>query len=100
MIPAFILAVLCLLLTGFCIWKVCAVMDKLRQAAERDQQFHMAEREAAFRREKFLITVLLQGDPKLADAISKLAPGDQMPEIEFMGTLPGVGEAMFSRKPV
>lgn len=101
MAPVFIIAFLCLVclgLAGFCVWKMSGVVDKLRQAMERDQQYRMTEREAAFRREKFFIAVLLKNDPQLADAISKLAPDEQMRDLDFMTNLPGVGEVMCSRK--
>ncbi len=103
MAPVFVIAflgVLCLAMAGFCVWKLGESAERHQKALEKEQNYRFAEREAAFRREKFLITVLLKNDPQLANTLSKIpAEEQQMPDIE-LGMLKGYGEALLSRRPL
>jgi hypothetical protein len=94
-----ILAILCLLLAGFCVWSMGRMLDKTRESLAFEHKARINEREAAFRREKFLIAVLLGKDPQTAAAISKLPAEAQEQPDEFLGELAGYGpEAPFSRQ--
>lgn len=95
-----LMGILCLVLAGFCAWMQSKTAEGLQQALVKEQASRLAEREASFRREKFLIAVLLRNDPVLANTISKM-PAEQAQEPEtFFADLAGHGEASLSRRPV
>ncbi len=88
------------LVAGFCIWKLCEAAERQQKALEKEQAFRMAEREGAFRREKFLIALILKADPRLADVISKMPAGSAEEPDFSLASLAGVGDVMLSRKPL
>jgi hypothetical protein len=92
-----ILGILCLGLSGFCVWFLGGTTEKLRLTLEKEQAFRLAEREASFRRERFLITMLVKSDPQLADALSRMTPEEKEPDVRFED-LAGVGEVLMSGK--
>jgi hypothetical protein len=88
---------LCLVLCGGCVWIMGGMVDKFKEALQKEQSTRIGEREASFRRERFLITMLVKSDPQLADALSRMTPEEKEPDVRFED-LAGVGEVLMSGK--
>jgi flagellar basal body-associated protein FliL len=87
-----VLAIICVLLlalAGYVVWTFAAAFD--RQGKQMTKM-----REDAFRREKYLITLILTSRPELAHALS-VATEHEEPENEMTEMVPGFGAAAMMR---